>query len=206
MRKIKKIMPNHCVNRLFVIAPADGRLHHLKEFEEFAKDENGVLSANKFIPYPEEFRKKDDEEYEFSQKISKMPEEVRRIYTAVHPYPENGFNSGGYEWCVANWGTKWNFYDISLEKPRPNILYYQARTAWTPAIPIVDRMAYMFPMLDFTCQFFERGGCFCGVYKKKHDESLIYREWKYETRGSNEWAEEKWDEYHAERNRGLLGG
>ncbi len=52
-----------------------------------------------------------------------------------------------YEWCIRNWGTKWNACDPDwcLEE---GILYFQ--TAWSPPIPVIEALAEKYPDLEFT--------------------------------------------------------
>lgn len=44
------------------------------------------------------------------------------------------------EWCPKHWGTKWNAYNISVDE---NSITFD--TAWTTPIPIVNRLAELFP-------------------------------------------------------------
>jgi hypothetical protein len=47
-----------------------------------------------------------------------------------------------YDWCVGNWGTKWNAMevDISLED---NTIRFQ--TAWSAPTPVIEKLAKLFP-------------------------------------------------------------
>ena len=75
------------------------------------------------------------------------------------PYPQN--QGWDYEWCINNWGTKWGF----CETQSPEITtvngkaeaFYTFSTAWSPAIPLVAKMAEKNPHLSFTWRFYERG-------------------------------------------------
>ena len=90
-------MPNHVDQDLYVT----GDVESLKSFLEFAKEDDKILSANKFIPYPDE--------YLIMDKIA-AEKRVKGDYMA-----KDGFNSGGYQWCLQNWGTKWGIYDARIE-------------------------------------------------------------------------------------------
>jgi len=87
------------------------------------------------------------------------------------PYIKDGFNSGGYEWCIKNWGTKWGICNAELGNAdyisADSISYeleYTFDTAWSPPTPIVKKMSEMFPSLTFTLKYFEGGGGFNGLY------------------------------------------
>lgn len=75
-------MPNYCYNFIEVSGPATD----LKKMIDLVKGEGkgNNLDFNKIIPYPKEYadRDKNSDRWE-------------------------GFNNGGYNWCVQNWGTKW---------------------------------------------------------------------------------------------------
>ena len=65
----------------------------------------------------------------------------------------NGFNSGGYDWCLNNWGTKWGICcsEISSEKITDNKseIVYSFQTAWSPGQQVILKMSELFPMLSF---------------------------------------------------------
>lgn len=164
-------MPNHCENDLYV----SGKRADLNKFKEFCKGESTVFDFNKFIPYPEEFTKKDREAQSISDAFKNMSKGACRMWLDVHGYIDvmkpydvkDGFNSGGYEWCVKHWKTKWTAYQDSIKTDKGNRLTITFQTAWSPPIPIVEKASEMFPLLEFTLKYFERGGAFQGVYKIK---------------------------------------
>lgn len=160
-------MPNHCEQDLVITGSTD----QLKAFQEFAKEDDMLLSANKFIPYPEKFRL-----------LDKQAESER----AKGNYDfQDGFNSGGYEWCCNNWGTKWGIYDcvITYEKfdYKKNVgkIKYYFESAWSPAVLIIDAMSKQFPELDFQLQFFEMGAAYCGKHYVKNSKVYLTEQKKY---------------------------
>ncbi len=141
-------MPNYCENTLKVVGTK-------KDITRFANrvygksEESASLDFNRIIPYPKKFERLDkawQEEYE---------------KTGEFPLWKNGFNSGGYEWCIENWGTKWNAMYVTrtantLADGLQEIIY-TFDTAWSPPIPVVAKMAEMFPTLEFEL-FYQEGG------------------------------------------------
>lgn len=159
-------MPNHVENDLYIY----GKANVLKEFMEFAKENEDVLSSNKFIPYPKEFKILDDKALEARNKIP--PEFI-----------QDGFNSGGYEWCLANWGTKWGIYNSALKAEildgKNTRLVYNCRSAWNPPTPIILAMSNKFPSLKFKLKYFERGMQFKGTFVVKAGKVITDNQSKY---------------------------
>ena len=94
-------MPNWCECDLYISGPKE----ELEKFLETVKSEESVFDFNRVIPYPEHFRELDGPFKEWMT----TPAEER-----TGPPPADGFNQGGYEWCLLNWGTKWNARRASL--------------------------------------------------------------------------------------------
>src|SRR5262245_20469590 len=95
-------MPNWCECDFYISGPKEA----VERFLETVKGEDSVFDFNQLIPYPEDFRKLDGS---FDEWMEKLPGERDGLP------PADGYNQGGYEWCVANWGTKWNAKGASLE-------------------------------------------------------------------------------------------
>lgn len=52
-----------------------------------------------------------------------------------------------YEWCNANWGTKWDVDDEVEIEDMGDSLYFSFNTAWCPPIPVFYKLSTMFPTL-----------------------------------------------------------
>lgn len=140
-------MPNWCTNQLTIKG---------KDTPAVLAALNGTYSVvdfNKITPYPNEYRRLDRQ---------------AREYERAHPgdrigRPKDGFNSGGYEWRIEHWGTKWNADDaeiISADDVGATILFF---TAWAPPIPIITRISEMFPNAAITMEFAEPLGGYRGT-------------------------------------------
>jgi hypothetical protein len=68
-------MPNHVDHDLVVTGPADV----LDEFEKFAVDGDCLLSADRFIPYPEHFKKADAEAAAARERYQRKEVSLRRV-------------------------------------------------------------------------------------------------------------------------------
>lgn len=164
-------MPNHVDMDFWV----KGNVEELNKFAEFAKENyNGqelLLSANKFIPYPKQYRELDE-----------LAQKERSAGTGN--WITDGFNSGGYEWCCNNWGTKWGIYDAAIVKQKLSgkvgYIKYNCFSAWSPPIPVILAMSEKFPTLEFKLNYYECGAQYKGQVVAKegkvvHDEESSYK-------------------------------
>ena len=70
-----------------------------------------------------------------------------------------------YEWCIQNWGVKWNVVgedDVQLMRKSPTHAVMRFSTAWAPPIPVVRKLAEMFPRLKIRLTYSEPGIGFSG--------------------------------------------
>lgn len=180
-------MPNYCENELTVTGPRARQ----DEFREKVKGDNvedgEVLDANKIIPYPSIFALLDKLDL-FEVKQGKIPspeltaEESKLLLEAAlagYDTKKDGYNQGGYEWCLVNWGTKWGFCDSRIDRETSRTLHYSFLTAWSPPTPLIKKVGEMFPGLSFRLKYFEGGAGFQGVFAMKdgqvvEDVSLEY--------------------------------
>jgi len=176
-------MPNHCDNDLRI----KGKSADIQKFFEFAlnkkKDKDvkavedkigirdrryGEIDVNAFIPYPKKYAD-----------VDAQAEEARKNPNADWSKIKDGYNHGGYDWCIENWGTKWGLYDFSPVKEFKSSAVVSFQTAWSPALPVIQKMSEMFPELSFTLKYFECGGGFKGVYECKAGKVLKNETSKY---------------------------
>lgn len=145
--------------------PGQGPMFGDLEVETYAK---GLLTNRRLFLLPHE-------------KPSWLPESVKKWgdllahYDATKPgidvaaraqlrcAAETGY-PGWYEWSCANWGTKWDAYDY---KERVNDLgrfVFKFETAWSPPVPILTKLAEMWPKLTIeTKSIDEGGGAWAGI-------------------------------------------
>lgn len=157
-------MPNHCSQDLYVY----GDEQSIKDFIEFSKDSAGILSADKYIPYPQKYKDMD---------------QAAKVARENGQHIADGFNSGGYEWCLDNWGTKWGIYNAKLTKEKfsgsKSQVNYTFESAWSPATLIIKAMAEKYPSLRFKLKYYEMGAGFKGTYEIKGDNVLVHDATKY---------------------------
>jgi len=125
-----------------------GTKDELKRFETMIKGPNGEIDFNKIVPYPARYKGYD------------------------------GYNSGGgYEWCIENWGTKWNACRIEKEVYE-NHLFYIFETAWEPPLKIVSALNKEYPELEIELHYNECGNSFSGkITAKGNTVKEEFRPW-----------------------------
>ena len=123
-------MPNYCENDLTVRGPTEV----MDAFLKFAAGES-PFDFNRFIPYPEKFRQLDETAEAWDREHEGRPACDRLTR------PKDGFNSGGYEWRVEHWGTKWPACGVKVEGPLTGYaknavtVFFHFDTAWSPPKP-----------------------------------------------------------------------
>jgi hypothetical protein len=156
-------MPNWCECDLRI----EGPRVRVEEFLKFAEGEGRGLDFNRLIPYPEHFAELDRAAVEWERKNPPpWSEEVFRTR------PRDGYNQGGYEWCIKHWGTKWNTYNVSQSLYEPYSVSsvdgleveINFDTAWSPPRPVIERASELFPELRFDLRYFERGAAVNGLF------------------------------------------
>jgi hypothetical protein len=166
-------VPNHVENDLVIHGDPDT----LKAFKDFARGPAGtvvgateteVLSAHRFVPMPDEYLvgPYTCESCGLHLPKAQLPEPPGLVATCPQcgKSMKDWYNSGGYDWCVEHWGTKWGIYDIELtdDDSESGSLTYFFLTAWSPPIPVVQAMSKQFPSLSFALDYFEGGAGFMG--------------------------------------------
>src|SRR6185437_15296502 len=74
-----------------------------------------------------------------------------------------------YNWSIENWGTKWNAYDIRINKYGTIVF----QTAWAHPYKIVDALSKMFPKNSITVGYADEDkGYNLGIYKIKNGKLL----------------------------------
>jgi hypothetical protein len=118
-------MPNWVQHGLTITGPEAERERFIAEC--FSKADDGMrFDFNRLIPEPKHSDDGDDVIYFDKPGSVRIP--------------------AWYEWCCANWGTKWNACRTTLTHERDAILL-SFDTAWSPPVPIFNELARRFPKL-----------------------------------------------------------
>jgi hypothetical protein len=150
-------MPNWCYNSVKI----QGDPEELKRFISFSHGDNQGLSFDKILPAPAGiFDKAEDAQPVPSGGGIKMPD--------------------WYEWCCANWGTKWDVdspvnNDVTVSVS-PASLDYTFQTAWAPPIPVIHAAAESFPKLKFDHIYIDESMDFAGRFVWLGGKSVSQKE------------------------------
>lgn len=169
-------MPNWCENELKIWGKAEdvqSVLDRIRKEDNDNPDEDPLIDFNKIIPYPEEYRVQDEVAKKAEAEWRALPEGERPPYSTL---PKDGFNSGGYHWCIANWGTKWNACDV-MEirdglKGTTRTYGVGFSTAWSPPEPIIRKLGETFPTVNFQLKYWEGGVGFKGTLEIRKGECV----------------------------------
>jgi hypothetical protein len=163
-------MPNWVENDLWVYGPEA----ELRKFREAVKSDWGVLDFDQILPYPEEFWKDD---YNHATIEVRHKESLWMDNKVV-----DGFNNGGYEWRLKNWGCKWNASKPEVyESKSGRYLLYTFDTPWSPPEPVIIEASRKFPRLKFRLRYYERAMGFQGKLVVKAGK--IIERWQKEYHG-----------------------
>ena len=74
-----------------------------------------------------------------------------------------------YEWRLDNWGTKWDIYETHCNRIDANTLSMTFYTAWSPPIPVYDKLTDMGYEID--AKYLDEGWMYVGEYVDGDDWS-----------------------------------
>ena len=155
-------MPNYCECWLVIESDNDGAVAAILASVK-SSDGKSLFDFDRIIPYPAEWRKMDEAAVEWRNKSAAyVGKPFAQVLSEIGPRPEDAYNHGGYEWCLENWGTKWNAIKPKIVENRQWRTIIKFKTAWAPPLPVIDKLAEMFPTIDFMLEYYERGMEFCG--------------------------------------------
>lgn len=179
-------MPNHTANNFTITGP----LVDIHRFIKAVKNDNSNLDFNGVFPMPEDLR------MTTSPVRIQTQEEIDKIWADWNKKKEAGeldtwqLKEGKpwglgmtqekhdkllakygftnwYDWAIANWGTKWNAYDVgewTIDEGANGdgraTIYYE--TAWSPVTDLWLKVSKEYPTLEFFHEFADEGGGFLG--------------------------------------------
>lgn len=221
-------MPNHCENDLHITGPADqvaALLAHIGADQTPPKFDFDTL-----IPYPSPFREMDaeyeiisragdaagdaatggwpamDDPDAAQKRVVYRKAQQSAMVSLAQQYRKkwntdrDGFNSGGYEWRIRHWGTKWGAYDVARRDYDGDVIV-TFQTAWSPpALALISALHRLFPQCNLELEYFERGMGYCG------GASWWSAEWHDSEDGTPWEAGKVSNEWRSEEYRGCRGG
>lgn len=77
------------------------------------------------------------------------------------PFTKETNYEWNYDWCVQNWGTKWDIFDVNYASLDGNTLAVSFMTAWSPPVAALET-AMRKHGFTFDLYYEEGGACFIG--------------------------------------------
>jgi len=222
-------MPNHTANNFTVTGPKADVLRFVAQIKGTDSD----IDFNKVLPMPEELRGTSSPTRIMTQQeideiwadwnnrkaegnLSSFEKE-RPMGLGITQDKHDEFilkygYDNWYDWCVFNWGTKWNAYDVtewSINEGHWNgenssaTIYYE--TAWSPATALWMWVSNDYPTLDFYHEFADEGGSFLGSETIREGRIISEEEYDWDSDDGIElreglgryWPEDDEDEVEA---------
>ena len=148
-------------------------------------DNKSVLSFHAFVPMPRE--------------VMLAPYDGNRLKEAAAKYPEwfGRFPDllSGYDWEHKAWGVKWGASEAFISDEGGSdehySLTYDFSTAWGPAMTFVDKLAALYPNLQFSLSYGEPGMGFAGDAEWSDGECTGHDEREYEEEDEEDSEEEE---------------
>jgi len=88
--------------------------------------------------------------------------EEEQLLEFLCPFTEETDYKYDYDWCVENWGTKWDIFDVDVISLVDNELELCFTTAWSPPINAMRHGAERYGF-DFELTYKEEGMMFAGI-------------------------------------------
>lgn len=166
-------MPNWCDNRLIISGDKETLLTFIEKVrntdEQAEKRHQRYDILNNLIPCPTELINSPSG---FSNDENAQAEREKREQNNKAKY---GFKDW-YDWQYANWGTKWGDSSTDLMQDDPYAtsdgnanIEFVFQTPWGPPIAGIEKIAIMFPTLQFGLAYYEEGMDFYGLATFQED-------------------------------------
>lgn len=124
-------MPNWVINQLKVSGKGADKI-----LQKYIDSEKEYFDFNKVIPMPKELSE--------TEESSSTPKEVFERNKRKYGY------ASWYDWAIDNWGTKWNAHDAYIVANGDEVWF---QTAWSAALPIVEKLSENHPELEFEIKY-----------------------------------------------------
>ena len=159
-------MPNWCNNTVEIYHQDPAMLERVR------KGFNEGKLLNEFLPVPEDLqivagRVGDDND----------PKQIELEALEKRNLEKYGARNW-YDWCVANWGTKWDAKEIDFNDDGDQSAYVFFDTAWSPPIELFNWFARQYPDSEMQLEFIEEGCQFEGIWSYNPQDGFALNEWK----------------------------
>lgn len=159
-------MPNWCSNSLTL------RHEDAAQIERVSRACGTGELLNEFVPVPEDLR--------INAGVFSDEEEKAKMLEQYDKNREKYGYSSWYDFCVSEWGTKWDV-DAEVVEEGFDSITITFSSAWSPPVAWYEKMEELGFEVD--AKFYESGMAFVGRYRDGFEES-------FEITGDSKWVEE----------------
>ena len=150
-------MPNWCQNNVTFKHNNQTQIDKIKQAIE-----NEEL-FNAFVPVPEELKNT------ISGFLGNDTPDQQALELKQKSNIEKYGYSNWYDFCNAQWGTKWDVNDIYTVEENPNEITLSFDTAWCPPLEFYRAMENL--GYEIQAYYYEGGCCFAGEYNSEEGTS-----------------------------------
>jgi len=146
-------MPNNTTNVLSIYCENEKKMEEIHAL--LNPDDAQTMDFNKISPMPEELRSvctggMTIDGVMVSEWLEEKQEDGSTKSIAINEdtlkeWGEKFGATNWYEWSNKNWGTKWDAYDVEVLREDECSLDIQFTTAWSPPVPLYEKLSEMFP-------------------------------------------------------------
>ena len=147
-------MPNHCYNRVQISNDAED---NSKQFDELVAIFESQKPFSKIIPIPD-YTKIPNEDGELPVRVEHKDADGKVLFTTTEFPKSKKADQRWYDFCVNNWGTKWEAYDFCTMDIEEDSAEFTFNTAWGPADGIFDKIREDYPDVGISW-FYDEPGC-----------------------------------------------
>ena len=152
-------MPNHCYNRVTICPTGHNEASSLDQIETLKDIFEGESVFPQIIPEPDwanlplMFK-----EETISKGIGYKLGNLGELPVDGRFQSTNRQDDRWYDWRLANWDTKWDAYDVSIDDDDPEQLEVSFNTAWSPPEAICNAIREQYPDVSVSW-FYDEPGC-----------------------------------------------
>jgi hypothetical protein len=96
-----------------------------------------------------------------------------KLLEVLRPFTEETNYEWDYDWCVQNWSTKWDIFDVNSCYLTDGELTLTFDTAWCPPNAALDYGAERLGF-EFELEYYEPGVMFAGIATQDYDDCYSY--------------------------------
>lgn len=168
-------MPNWCFNNLNIDSTTEGGKILADAFKPKYEDENDEYARiyakpmADLMPIPEDLQIS-----AIFGTLENDPELAKRYADNIAKYG----HAHWYDWCLVNWGTKWDCRVEDFNDDDPKDVYVSFETAWTPPIEFLKWFVEKYPDTVLDMEYSEEGMFFEGRFNYSPDKGITDESWE----------------------------